>query len=405
MTVVIHMIALGSTVAVAPPSSTRRMDRQLVLVVDDDLVAAKSLARGLLQLGYGVVVASAAEARARAACEKFKAIVSDSQMSTMTGNELLEVVRANDPDVPFLLITSHHDEQVVVDALNLGADRLLRKPVDHKAVGAAIEASVRVRQESETRTSPGEFDVLLGLLRPVYQPIVSRVGACTVAHEALLRSDHPVFNHPGRVLDFAERAGRVRDLGRRIRGLVTDRYAGAREGQLLFVNLHAQELFDPALLDATESLHRIASRVVLEVTERESVEKIDDLLPRLSALRALGFRIAVDDLGSGYSGLASLVHMEPDFVKLDMSLVRGIETSHVRQRLVKSMTTLARELGTTVVAEGIETEAESKMLLQLGCDWMQGFLFAKPEPVVRDGVFVEEAPVSGERVSKLPESG
>ena len=101
---------------------------------------------------------------------------------------------------------------------------------------------------------------------------------------------------------------------------------------------------------------------------------------RVDSLRKLGFRIAVDDLGAGYAGLTTFTLLQPDFVKLDMTLVRDIDADTTRQRVVGTMARLCRELGMSVVAEGIETVAERDTLLTLGCDLLQGYLFARPGP-------------------------
>ncbi len=98
----------------------------------------------------------------------------------------------------------------------------------------------------------------------------------------------------------------------------------------------------------------------------------------MTRLRALGYRIAIDDLGAGYAGLTSFAQLEPEVVKVDMSLVRGIDSSAVKQKLVRSIIALCTELGIQLVAEGIETAAERDMLINLGADLCQGYLFAKP---------------------------
>ena len=92
----------------------------------------------------------------------------------------------------------------------------------------------------------------------------------------------------------------------------------------------------------------------------------------------MGFRIAVDDLGAGYAGLTSFAVLDPDIVKVDMNLVRGIESSAVKRRLVSSVVSLCREMEMMLVAEGVETAAERDVLSDLGCDLFQGFLFARP---------------------------
>ena len=109
-----------------------------------------------------------------------------------------------------------------------------------------------------------------------------------------------------------------------------------------------------------------------------------DVKPRIAALRGMGFRIAIDDLGAGYAGLTSFTLLEPDVVKLDMELVRGIDTHRTKQSIVTSMVTLCHEMHVEVVAEGVETSAERDVLVDLGCDLLQGYLFAKPGPPFPD---------------------
>jgi EAL domain-containing protein (putative c-di-GMP-specific phosphodiesterase class I) len=138
---------------------------------------------------------------------------------------------------------------------------------------------------------------------------------------------------------------------------------------------------DEDLFAEDRPLSRMASRVVLEVTERETLDGVPDLRERARSLRRLGFRLAVDDLGAGYAGLASFAGLEPDVAKIDMSLVRGVDGEPVKRRLVASIVALCKDLGTLVVAEGIETDAEREVLVELGCDFLQGFLIGRPGPL------------------------
>jgi EAL domain-containing protein (putative c-di-GMP-specific phosphodiesterase class I) len=132
------------------------------------------------------------------------------------------------------------------------------------------------------------------------------------------------------------------------------------------------------LLAQNTSLAELAPRVVLEVTERASLHKVTDLRARVATLRERGFRVAVDDLGAGYAGLTSFAQLEPDIVKLDMSLVRDVHKSPVKRKLVQSMTSVCKELGALVVAEGVEVVEECDVLIDIGCDLLQGYYFAKP---------------------------
>jgi EAL domain-containing protein (putative c-di-GMP-specific phosphodiesterase class I) len=213
-----------------------------------------------------------------------------------------------------------------------------------------------------------------------FQPIVDPARRRVFAYEALMRAEEPSLPHPGAILEAAERLARLPDLGRRVRDLSAKAFERAPRDALLFVNLHTRDLLDTALFDGSAPLTRMADRVVLEITERSSIDDVKDVQSRVSVLRFNGFRLAVDDLGAGYAGLSSFVALEPEFVKLDMSLVRGVHDSPIRRRLVASMTSLCTEMGMRVVAEGVELEREHDCLLECGCELLQGYLFARPGP-------------------------
>jgi EAL domain-containing protein (putative c-di-GMP-specific phosphodiesterase class I) len=213
-----------------------------------------------------------------------------------------------------------------------------------------------------------------------FQPIIDAKLKAVFGYEALLRSKEPSLPHPGAMLNAAERLDRIFDLGRPVRALSAEAFAPLPGDALLFVNLHTRDLLDPALYEASAPLTKIAHRVVLEITERSTIDDVEDIQARMAALRGRGFRLAIDDLGAGYAGLSSFVAVQPEIVKLDMSLVRGVHKSEVRQRLIASMTSLCREMGMRVVAEGVEVPEERDAVLAFGCELLQGYLFAKPGP-------------------------
>jgi EAL domain-containing protein (putative c-di-GMP-specific phosphodiesterase class I) len=143
-------------------------------------------------------------------------------------------------------------------------------------------------------------------------------------------------------------------------------------------------LLDGDLYESNSPLAAVAKRVVLEITERRSLDGIADLRERLKELRAFGYRIAVDDLGAGYAGLSCFNVLEPDVVKLDMSLIRNVDTSPRKRALVETMIHVcSRELGIQVVCEGVETVAERDALLAIGAPLMQGYLFGRPARELR----------------------
>jgi EAL domain-containing protein (putative c-di-GMP-specific phosphodiesterase class I) len=119
-------------------------------------------------------------------------------------------------------------------------------------------------------------------------------------------------------------------------------------------------------------------RIVLEVTEHVEVADYDALAGYLHQLRAAGCRIAVDDAGAGYASLRHILRLRPDYIKLDMTLTRDIDTDGDRRALASSLLTFAREVSATVIAEGIETQAELETLRGLGATLGQGYFLARP---------------------------
>jgi EAL domain-containing protein (putative c-di-GMP-specific phosphodiesterase class I) len=234
-------------------------------------------------------------------------------------------------------------------------------------------------EERGAGSSDSAFGRALRSLWLAYQPIVRARDGSVIAHEALVRSDEPGLGDPASLFGAAGRRARRVRLSRAIRALLAADLA-ATPGDV-FANLGPEDLEDESLFDRGGPLAPFAERVVLEITEQAPLDRVPDLSGRISRLRDLGFRLAVDDLGAGYAGHVSLAILEPEIVKLDMSLVRGVDREPARREVVRSTSRLCRRLGSLVVAEGVETRAERDTLIELGCDALQGFFFARPARV------------------------
>jgi EAL domain-containing protein (putative c-di-GMP-specific phosphodiesterase class I) len=383
--------------AIVTTTATASLPRAKILVVDDDETLARSYARMLTADGFDVEVRFDGESGVDAVRRtQFEVVLSDIDMPRLGGVALLERIRAHDLDLPVVLVTGSPSLETAMAAVEHGALRYLAKPVDVKQLRTVIGNAVRLHRLARAKRSAldlaGGVDRLVGdraglvasfksaldSLWMAYQPIVSWSRREIYGYEALMRSREPALPHPGAVLDAAERLERLPDLGRAVRAAASAPAARMPEGSMLFVNLHSNDLLDDELFDQMRPLARIASQVVLEITERASLSHIRDVQGRVARLRSMGFRIAVDDLGAGYAGLTSFAQLEPEVVKLDMSLVRNVHAQPTKQTLVRTMITMCRELGMQVVAEGIETAEERDAIVAAGCDLMQGYLFAKP---------------------------
>jgi EAL domain-containing protein (putative c-di-GMP-specific phosphodiesterase class I) len=370
--------------------------RGRILVVDDEHDLLDVVGTMLAEAGWQVDTAgNGREALTLVDADRYEVVLSDIDMPGMNGVELLREIRGRDLDVPVLLITGHPRVDTAVEALEHGALRYLRKPIRERDLVAAVEDASRLhrmarlkrealaavgledRLPSDRAGLEARFGHALASLRLVFQPIVRAADGSVFGYEALVRTDEPSIPNPGALFEAAERLRRVHEVG----GSIRDRAAAFLTGVpslTLFVNLHALELTDDSLLSPASALSGHAQSVVLELTERSSFEHVPNLRARVSLLRRLGFRLAVDDLGAGYAGLTSFAALNPHVVKLDMSLIRGADQEPVKQRLIGSMATLCKEFGIMVVAEGIETPAERDTVTALGCDLIQGFLIGRP---------------------------
>lgn len=375
-----------------------------ILLVDDDQAVRKMMQKVLVKAGLNVLaVEKASEAlqilkRGR----RFEAIVTDLMMPEMDGMQLLRFVRQLDLDVPMIIVTGNPSLESAIMAMEYGGFRYLPKPVENQRLVEVVReaamqhrVSLLKRKALEICEAGGwllqdldqleeRFEQALLRLWIAYQPIVVWPAQQVYGYEALVRSFDPDLPRPGMLFDAAERLGRVQDLGQRIRDAVAESAASAPSDALIFTNLHALDLTNDALYSSGSALAGVAGRVVLEITERASLHRIHDLKDRIRTLRGLGYRIAIDDLGAGYSGLSSFAQLEPEVAKLDMSLIRDIDGSSSKASLVKSMISVCtQDLGIRVVCEGVETVGERDTLAGVGADLYQGYLFAKPENTFR----------------------
>jgi len=211
----------------------------------------------------------------------------------------------------------------------------------------------------------------------VFQPIVRLADNTVVGHEALARFSSLPVRTPD--LWFADAA--IVGLGAElemaaIRRAVSD-YSSAAASSLLHLNCSPQTLVQHGV--PLELFEFGLDRVVLELTEHHAVGDYDEVLQALAPLRAGGMLIAVDDAGAGYSSMRHVLMLQPDLIKLDISLVRDIDTDGVKRALAEAVCTFARQTGCTIIAEGVETAREAKTLVELGADEAQGYFFGRPD--------------------------
>ncbi len=284
-------------------------------------------------------------------------------------------------DVETLL---RHADLAMYQAKALGRGQLA---FFHRALDERSRERMRLEIDLRRAISAGELAL-------VYQPIVQADGAgVTGLHsvEALARWQHPQLGpiEPSRFIALAESSGLIGALSRwAVDSACAQMAAWRREGvqvPQVSVNLSARDFHDPALIhwiSTTLQRHALpADTLTLELTESALLDRRTDTLADLAALRALGVCLALDDFGTGYSSLSHLHRLPIQRVKLDKSFVHDLEghvDAHNAQVLTTTVLRIGESLGIEVVAEGVETEAQSLFLRQRGCTLLQGYLHGRP---------------------------
>ncbi|MEY2936196.1 MAG: hypothetical protein RL033_6945 [Pseudomonadota bacterium] len=208
-----------------------------------------------------------------------------------------------------------------------------------------------------------------------YQPIVEAHSGKLFAYEVLARCTVPELASP--VVLF-ERAVQERACGRLGR-MIREQALGSDLPAPLFLNIHPDELVERWLVRPDDPVGFIKEPVYLEITETAAFEHHDLCKSVLREVCArTRAKLVIDDFGSGHSNLTRLLDLEPAIVKLDLQLIREVHSSSRKRAVIRSVTALCHELGASVVAEGIETAAELVCLQDLGVDYAQGYLLARP---------------------------
>jgi len=226
-------------------------------------------------------------------------------------------------------------------------------------------------------------------LNALFQPIVDLKNGEFLGFEGLIRG--PANSHlhsPVNLFCAAEQQGLSLELEILSRQVVLDAYAKLKLPGKLFLNVSPDTLSHPSFkngqtLEFMRTLKLDPARVVIEITENHPTFDLDRMLGALTHYRAMGFQIAIDDLGFGFSSLRLWSELNPDFIKIDMHFVQGVDSDPIKFQFLKYIQNIAQSCGTRVIAEGVETEAELRIVKDLGIALGQGYFIAKPSPTPR----------------------
>ncbi len=310
--------------------------------------------------------------------------------------------RERDLATKILGLSVHEDPDAVLDMLRAGAAGYLLKSATSDQIFRAIRrVAAGERVLSPVLTGPildelgaslqREEEVLLkGVqrreavtavlserhLEMLFQPIYALEGQVVVGAEALARIRHEPVQGPAAWFAQAAEVGLLADLELMALQEALRAFGTPRAGAFLTINLSPSTI--PVALDLEPLRDGPVDGIVIEITEHERIADYQALKDDLAGFRARGGRLAVDDAGAGYASLRHILELNPDFIKLDLSLTAGIETDPSRCALAAGLTSFATALGASVIAEGIETAGQLVALMKLGVAFGQGYHLARP---------------------------
>jgi EAL domain-containing protein (putative c-di-GMP-specific phosphodiesterase class I) len=259
-------------------------------------------------------------------------------------------------------------------------DRLVSRLVDE----AWSCVRVQRRQRDLLRRCTLQEVLLEDKLATVFQPVMNLRDKSVLGLEALSRGPEGTFFHaPLRLFELATESDLAFELDRKCRRRALQAARALPGDKKLFINVLPSALYDPefqgeSLIRQLTTLGLSPDRIVLEITEKYAIENYSVFAEALAEFTRLGFKIAVDDVGAGYSGLEKIAHLNPNYLKLDRELIRDIDSSYIRREMSRALKAFSEKIGATIIAEGIEREPELQTLVELGIEFGQGFLLARP---------------------------
>jgi len=280
-----------------------------------------------------------------------------------------------------------------VPRLNVGYASALRNPLvrTQRLLYRMVDEARRMARHQEFRFSTQNRERLRLMIqqsavRTHFQPIVDLVDLELVGYEALSRGPAKSdLESPLMLFSVAEETDLLVELDQlcRTRSILNAR--GLGRDLKLFVNTLPSSLHDPGfrgdpLAELLAQSGLVPENIVIEVTERLAITGFEHFRDSVNELRQAGIEIAIDDAGTGYSSLETIAQMDPDYIKLDMSLVRGIHTSPLKREIARALKSIAEAARARVIGEGIETVEELQVLRDLGIDLAQGYYVGRPGP-------------------------
>ena len=363
-----------------------------LLLIDDDQDFLSTMQFFFESVNFKVVAALGPQEGLEKARLKPDLILLDVSMPGMDGFQVCKYLKEDEvtKHIPIIMLTLRAETLDKVTAFDLGVSDYMGKFFSFDEMLVRVKAVLRETSSKNIGRATEEKNKKILELRNIldkkevrilYQSIIDLSTKAPIGYEAFSRGPEGTFlESPINLFNFASEADMLFELDTLCRDLSVKNATFLKREEMLFLNAdpvvvstsHFQEL--GFLKDS-----KIApGQICIEITERTYIKNFPMLSRDLKLMRSMGVKMAIDDVGEGYSSLNAVAELKPEFIKVDINITRNIDTDNVKYNLVRLIASLAESIGSHLIAEGIETEAEYEKLLSLGVEYGQGYLFMRP---------------------------
>jgi len=364
--------------------------KKRILLVDDDYKLSDMFSRSLHSRDYIVSVANTGKEALEKAKEIPDLILLDLELPDISGYNVCCQLREHKTTrkIPIIMITGKIFCQDKIEGLYIGADDYIAKPFAVEELFARVEAVLQRSQPFEERVKDKDQenkeikDIIDGeLIMPYFQSIFFLKPRSFLGREFLSRP--PAQGYSGNtesLFDSAFHLNMLFDLEKMCHRKALVSLGDKTIDSLTFFNVSPYLLQDKKFEEFSSLYENYtqAENIVLELTERIAISNFSSFLKTLKFFKEKGFKISIDDIGSGYAALDLIVEIKPDFIKIDKHLIQDVQDNKVKQNLLKAIISFCGKSEITSIAEGIEKEEELEALTDYGVDAGQGYLLARP---------------------------
>jgi EAL domain-containing protein (putative c-di-GMP-specific phosphodiesterase class I)/CheY-like chemotaxis protein len=377
------------------------MNEKHILVVDSDEAFVRAATRLLKSRNYQVDIACDGAETIEKAKQYPDLILLSRDLPDMDGVKVCQKIRENKrlEHISIIIFTKHNVSSERVEGFSLGADDCISKPIDNEELIARMEAVLKRNQafqevQEEQGALAKELKTILSqeMITPYFQPIYSMRSFLPIGLEALSR---PPTSGLIDNAEFLFKTALILDMYSEVEmacwKTAVTKWKKTVNQEKLFLNCTPYFIESGRLNESFLSdLEIDPENIVLEITERTAIQKYDVFLRELNLLRNAGIKIAVDDVGSGFASLDTVVEIRPDIVKIDRQLVRELHKDELKYNIMQAIISFCKKSDVITVAEGIEEEKELEAVHELGVDAVQGYLLARPTPEIDLAIFTKK---------------